>query len=57
MFLAEWLVLLGEESLTLQTVITYLKWDQKEKNNQKEINQFRWMNCTTHYSECLVMAL
>lgn len=57
MFLAEWLVLLGEESLTLQTVITYLKWDQKEKNKQKEINQFRWMNCTTHYSECLVMAL
>ena len=31
MFLAEWLVLLGEESLTLQTVITYLKWDRAYK--------------------------
>lgn len=30
-FLAQWLVLLGEESLALQTVITYLKWDKKKK--------------------------
>lgn len=29
MFPAQWLVLLGEESLALQTVTTYLKWGKK----------------------------
>lgn len=52
MFLAQRLILLGEESLTLQTVTAYLKWDQKEN-----VAQLRWMNYTTCYSECLIMAL
>lgn len=30
--LAQWFVLLGEESLTLQTVTTYLKGDKKERS-------------------------
>lgn len=40
-FLAQWLVLLGEESLALQTVTTYLKWSKKQKNTH-----IRWFNYT-----------
>lgn len=48
MFLAQWLVLLGEESLTLQTVITYLKWDKKKEkrssNSEEGITPYRMLN-------------
>lgn len=38
MFLAQWLVLLGEKSLALQTVTTYLKWDKKRKEHPIQMN-------------------
>lgn len=45
MFLAQGLVLLGEESLTLQTVTAHLKWDKKRK-----ITQLRCVIHTVHWS-------
>lgn len=51
-FLAQWLVLLGEESLALQTVITYLKRDKKRKEHPIQTDEL----CHNH-SECQIMVL